>query len=76
MKLREWLVQEPEADYSIPTAFDDIVEEITRRSGITEEFETRREFLWYTTGRVHLLHMLLEHGMPEDLQQVYHRESL
>ena len=70
MKLKEWLEQVPTSPPGIITNFDRLVIEMVRENGL-ETMMSREAWAKYVAGRVHLLHMLLEHGMPEDLQEVY-----
>ena len=72
MKLKEWLTLVPTADSRIDTAFDTAV--IQAGDGMRAILD-EDTFLFYVAGRVHLLHMLLEYGIPEDLQEVYHGEA-
>lgn len=75
MKLKEWLIQTPVTVPGITTGFDNAVITTTEENGIKDSIG-RDAWIWYICGRVHLLHILQEHGIPEDLEQIYHGESI
>ncbi len=73
MKLAEWLRQTPSVE---PDGTSSITRVVTESSIELGGIVPIGVFSMFISGRVHLLYMLLEHGIPEDLEQIAHGESL